>query len=116
MVRLLIDENVNHRILRGLRLRFKDLDYVAVQATSLRGEPDSTLLVWAEEQNRVVVTHDVQTMPGFALQRLRASLSIPGVIVVPERLPIGAAIEELSIVIECAQPEELRNRIVYLPL
>ena len=31
MLRLLIDENFDQRILRGLRLRFQQLDYVLAQ-------------------------------------------------------------------------------------
>jgi len=116
MLRLLIDENLNHRILRGVRLQIPNLDYVIVQATPHAGEADPSLLVWSAETDRVLVTHDVNTMPRFVAQRLRAHLSVPGVVVVRDRMPIGQAVEELAIVVECNQPQELRNRILYLPL
>ena len=35
MLRLLIDENFNQRILRGPRLRIPALDYVIVQETAM---------------------------------------------------------------------------------
>ena len=41
---------------------------------------------------------------------------MPGVIAVPDSLPIGQAIAELILVIECSQPNELENLVIYLPL
>jgi hypothetical protein len=40
MLRLLIDENVKQRILRGLRLRRPALDAVSVPATPMQGLRD----------------------------------------------------------------------------
>ena len=46
----------------------------------------------------------------------KAVLRMPGVIAVPDSLPIGQAIAELILVIECSQPNELENLVIYLPL
>ena len=59
MLRLLIDENFDRRILRGVKLRLPQLDYLAVQDTELKGIKDPPLLAWAAENNRVLVTHDL---------------------------------------------------------
>ena len=45
---------------------------------------------------RIIVTHDVNTIPKYAYDRVRAAQPMPGVIVIPEDLAIGAAIEELT--------------------
>ena len=45
MLRLLIDENFDQRILRGLRLRLPQLDYVILQLAGLSGISDPNLLV-----------------------------------------------------------------------
>ncbi len=87
MLRLLIDENFDHRILRGLKLRLPQLDYLAVQDTELKGIKDPALLAWAAENNRVLVTHDLKTMPKFACERVAAGQRMPGVIAVPKDLP-----------------------------
>jgi predicted nuclease of predicted toxin-antitoxin system len=58
MLRLLIDENLDHRILRGLKLRFPALDFVVVQDTELKGKEDPPLLAWAAEENRILLTHE----------------------------------------------------------
>ena len=47
MLRLLIDENLDQRILRGARLQLPSLDYLIVQETELQGAKDLTLLKWA---------------------------------------------------------------------
>ena len=100
MLRLLIDENLNHRILRGLKLRSPGLDFVIVQKTELRGVRDSVLLSRAAQQERILVTHDLKTIPKLAYERVRASQPMAGVIAVPKRLSIGQAIEELATLFE----------------
>jgi len=41
---------------------------------------------------------------------------MPGVLEVPELLPIGRAIEELLLVVQLTEPEEIRDRALRLPL
>jgi predicted nuclease of predicted toxin-antitoxin system len=88
MLRLLIDENFDQRILRGLKLKLPDVNYVVVQETELEGQRDPLLLEWAAKNQHIVVTHDVNTMPKYAHERVRASQSMAGVIVIPEDLAI----------------------------
>ena len=52
MLPLLIDENFDQRILRGLRLRLPQLDYVIVQDIGLGGLDDSALLAWSASEGR----------------------------------------------------------------
>jgi len=114
-MRLLFDENFNHRILRGLKLRRPNLDYEIAQRTEMQGGKDPALLAWAAERDRVLVTHDVNTIPKYVYERVAAGLPSPGVIVVPEDLRIGQAIEELLIIIECSDQSEYENRVVHIP-
>ena len=44
MLRLLIDENIDHRILRGLKLRLPAVDYLLVNQIAMSGVPDMELL------------------------------------------------------------------------
>jgi hypothetical protein len=116
MLRLLIDENLDHRILRGLRLRLPDLDFVVVQNTDLKGVKDPPLLAWAAEQNRILVTPDLKTIPKHAYERVETGTPIPGVIAVPDTLAIGQAIEELVTILTCSEQHEWENPVIYLPL
>lgn len=116
MIPLLIDENFDQRILRGLRLRMPQLDYLIVQEIGLSGLDDPALLEWAAAKGRVIVTHDVNTMTTFSSDRLKESLPMPGVIIVPEELSIGRAIDDLETIVECSLVDDLENQIQYLPL
>jgi predicted nuclease of predicted toxin-antitoxin system len=86
MLRLLFDENFNHRILRGVRAQLPDADLLTVQEAGLSGAPDPELLAWASWQDRILATHDVQTMLGFAYERIAAQEEMPGVFAVPKPL------------------------------
>ncbi len=116
MLRLLIDENFDQRILRGLKLEIPSIDYIVVQETNLKGLRDPLLLAWAAENQRIIVTHDVNTMPRHAYGRVRVGQLMPGVIVIPEDLAVGKAIEELGMLVECCEPEELNSQVKYLPI
>ena len=39
-----------------------------------------------------------------------------GIIAIPDDLPIGQAIEQLHIVVECLEENELENQVLYLPV
>jgi Domain of unknown function (DUF5615) len=116
MLALLIDENLDQRILRGLRLRVPQLDYLIVQDIGLGDLDDPALLECAAKQGRVIVTHDVNTMTKFSIERVRQSLPMPGVIIVPEQMKIGRAIDDLEFIIECSTAADIENQIQYLPL
>ena len=59
MLRLLTDENLNQRILRGLRRRLPKMDCLVVQHAGMAGFSDEWLLELAAIEGRVIVTHDV---------------------------------------------------------
>jgi len=65
---------------------------VIVQETELAGSKDSPLLAWAAEQQRILVTHDVNTVPKYVYDRIRAGAPMTSVIIVPEDPAIGNAI------------------------
>ena len=80
-----------------------------------KGFPDPLVLAFAARHGRVLVSHDVNTMPRHFREFISAQSS-PGLILIPQRLAIGAAIEELALVWECTEDTELLNRLMYLPL
>jgi predicted nuclease of predicted toxin-antitoxin system len=115
-MRLLIDENFNHRILRGLLIRLPALEHVVAQDVGLKGISDPLLLEWAAEHSCLLITHDVNTIPKYAYERITAGQPMAGVIVVPENLPIGEAIEELLTIVECSEQSEFENQVLHIPL
>jgi len=65
---------------RGLLRRLPSLDLVRVQDVDLNGKPDTIVLAWAAQENRLVMTHDFATMIDFANSRVADGLQMPGVI------------------------------------
>lgn len=111
----LADEDFRNAILRGLVRRMRTLDIVRAQDVGLAGKPDPAVLEWAAQHERIVLTHDVSTMPAHAYARLRAGLRVPGVCVVPQSLPVGQAIEDLLLAMTCGVDEDWENQVRYLP-
>src|SRR5688572_18275980 len=99
MLGILVDQDFDHDILRGLRLRLPILDAVTALQAGLDRKSDPEILAWAAGQNRVVVTHDRNTMPGHAYNLVRKGEPMVGVFVVPREMPVGTAIAELELLI-----------------
>lgn len=116
MLRLFLDENFHHDILRGLRRQLPEADLLTVQEAGLQGTPDPALLAWAAEHQRILVTHDLRTIPKHAFDRLAAGEHLAGVFALPDSVPIGDAIEHLVFLITCSQAGEWENRVTFIPL
>jgi predicted nuclease of predicted toxin-antitoxin system len=115
-VRFVADENFNRAILVGLQRRAEHSDVARVQDVGLRTADDPRVLQWAADQGRVLVTHDIRTIPDHAHERVSAGLPMPGVIIVRCVLPIAVVIDELVIIEAASDPEDWKDRVHYLPL
>ncbi len=116
MVRFLADENFNNQIVRAILRQNSDIDIVRVQDVDLSGADDPTVLAWAAQEGRIVLTHDVATMTTFAYQRIQAGLSMPGLFEVSRRVPVGLAIEEIILIAEYSIEGEWEGQVRFLPL
>ncbi len=116
MLKLAVDENFNGRILRGLRRALPDIDVVRVQDTQLAGAEDAEVLSWAAEERRILLTHDVSTMAGFAFERVQRGESMPGLVEVPVDLALGVAIADIVLVVTAGRAGEWEGRVLFLPL
>jgi hypothetical protein len=77
---------------------------------------DSALLNRAGELGRVLFTRDDDLL-AEATQRQRAGIPFAGVIFGHQlRVTIGACIGDLDIVSTVAEPEDLANAVLFLPL
>lgn len=115
-VKYLFDEDLNGRIVRGVRRRLLELHSFTVPEADLPDTSDPAVLDWAAAQGRVVITHDHRTMRAYAEERLKAGLPMAGLILVRQRAPVGQAIDDLVLVAEATTAEEWYGKIVFLPL
>jgi hypothetical protein len=116
VLRLAADENFNSDIVRGVLRQRPDLDIVRIQDVGLSGADDRTILEWAAGEGRLLLTHDVTTLTRYAYDRARAGQPMPGVFEVSRRVPLGQAIEDLLLLVECSREGEWEGQIRYLPL
>jgi predicted nuclease of predicted toxin-antitoxin system len=116
VIKLVSDENFDGDIWRGLRRRLPTLDIVRAQDVGLTATPDQTILAWAAAEGRVVLTHDRETMPNFAYDRVRAGQPMPGIFLVSDLMPKGQAIEEILLAVQCLSPGECTGFVTYFPL
>lgn len=110
------DEDFNNRIIRGIQRKDLTLDIVRIQDLELSDNSDPAVLEWCAREDRVLFTHDVNTMVKHAYNRIKSNKSLPGLIGVQQKCPIGQAIEDLSLLIKYLTSEEYKNRIIYIPL
>lgn len=115
MVRLLTDNDFNGRATRGLLRKRPGLDLVRVQDVGLATATDQEILAWAAANDRVVVTHDRNTMVGYALDRVAAGEPMPGVLAVALTAPVRRMVDDILLVDACSQHAEWANRVEYLP-
>lgn len=115
-LRFLADADLNKAIVTGLIRREPSLDFLTAQAAGLRGLSDVAVLALAAEQQRVLVSHDVNTMPNHFRRFHEAGSQSNGVFLIPQTLEIGTAIEELWLIWLATEASEWKGRIAWLPL
>ena len=115
-LKYLTDEDFDNRVLRGLLHRKPDLDIVRVQDVGLSEAADPDNLAFAAREGRILLTHDVSTIPPHVDERRSSGEPMPGVFEVPQGAPMGTVIEDLLLLAECSFEDEWEGQIIYLPL
>lgn len=115
-MRLLADENLNNHIYRSLLLQRPDQDIVRVQDVGLYGKSDPEVLAWALSEKRILITHDVRTIPALAMEWLSDNRAIPGILLIEQSAPVGQIIADLILILDASEQSEWDGQIHYLPL
>ena len=115
-MKFLTDENFEGAIFRGLIRHKPDIDLVRVQDVGLLEADDPTILEWAYQAGRILLTHDRRTMPRYAYQRMADGQSIAGMLVMKSTIPIGQAIADILLIEAVSTKDEWLNMIQELPL
>ncbi len=116
MLRLAADEDLDDRIVRGVRKRNPHVDIVRVQQAGLSGEDDPTVLRWAAAEGRVLFTHDSNTMIEYANRRVKNGEPMPGLFAVSREASIRTAIDDILLIAECSEDGEHEGRVDFVPL
>jgi hypothetical protein len=113
-LRFQADNDLNRAIIEGLRRREPSVSFQTAARAKFDRLPDREVLRRAANENRVLVSHDLNTLlPEF--QAFTEAVSSPGLVLIPQRLSIGLAIESLLLLWSVSEHDEWRNRICLLP-
>ena len=91
------------------------MDFLSANEAELEGVFDPEVLAIAAGQNRILVSHDMQTMPRHFGEFLMTGRTWPGVFLVNQYEAIGVIVDELVLIWGASDAEEWENRIVKLP-
>ena len=114
--RFLTDEDLHGQIIDGLRRREPTIDVLTVVEAGASGSSDSAVLDLAHAEDRIVVSHDVNTMRSAAEQRVAVGAGLTGLFLATQDKPIHVVIDSLLLIWAATEAEEWRDKIVFLPL
>jgi hypothetical protein len=114
-IRFQADADLNHILLLATIRREPDIDFQSALAAGLESLNDEQVLSAAAREGRILVTHDRRTMPKHFAEFISANTS-PGVLVIPQTLPVRYAVADLLLIWFTTEPKEWVNRICFLPL
>lgn len=89
---------------------------MTVQEAGLRTFDDPTILEWAAEEGRTLITRDLSTIPTFAHQRVAAGKAMPGAFALRKSATMAPVIEELAMIAGASDADEWVNQVIYVPL
>ena len=115
-LRFLADHNFNEAIISGVYLQDETVDILRVRQVGMQQTPDPEILEWAAHNGRIVLSHDVNTMEGYAYSRIVAGLPMPGLFTVAEGEPIGPVIQDIALAAVSSIEGEWENQVRRLPL
>ncbi len=113
-IKLYMDAHIPRAITHSLRL--SGIDVLTAQEDNSANLSDSQLLDRARTLQRVVFTFDDDLL-AIAAKRQREHVPFAGVIFAhPLRASIGTCVRDLAIIAKAAEPQDLADRVEFLPL
>jgi len=112
----LADNDLNDAIVVGVRRREPAAEFARLRDLGLATWSDTEILDFAARENRIVVSHDVNTMREAASTRLAAGLPMNGLLLAHQRTPVSAIIESLLLIWAASEAEEWACQVEFLPL
>ena len=114
-IRFQADADLNQIIVSVVLRRVPAIDFRTATTAGLAGLKDHEVLALAARDGRILVSHDQATMPRHFGEFIRSHRS-PGLIVVPQHLPLGEVVDDLILIWTATQAEEWTDRIAFLPV
>lgn len=104
-IRFQADADLRRPIITGLKRREPAIDFKTAQEAGLAGLDDLTVLGMAADEGRMLVSHDVSTMPENFVRFIQTRTS-PGVILIHSNCLITRPLRDYF---ACGLPPKLRT-------
>ncbi len=114
--RFLADHDVNERILAGVERREPLIDVARVRDFGLREANDGEVLTFADENDWLLISHDVNTMIAAAHQRVASGAGHAGLLMAPQSAAIRDVIFSLVLIWSATEFEQWRDQVAFLPI
>ena len=108
------DADFNNSAVVAVKRRWPLIDIRSAARLIPDGLPDVNILELAANQDRVLLTHDVSTMP-IHFERFIVGRQSPGIILVRQTRSLASIIEGIYLVGSEWTTEDLRNSVRWLP-
>jgi Domain of unknown function (DUF5615) len=116
-----LDEHLRGLLWRALQthnaggLAAVDVTHVGDPPDLPLGSLDPDILLWAERENRIVVTHDGSSMPGHLADHLAAGHRSPGVFIVRRRAKRSDVVFTLALYAHASDPGQWQDLFEWIP-
>jgi hypothetical protein len=120
VLRFVVDEDSRGILWRALRVHNRSTT-LPLDVTRVGDEPDLPLgledpqvLLWAERENRIVVSADRRTMAAYLASHLKAGHHLPGLFIILPSAKTRAVVEFLVTAAYASTSEEWLDQIVFI--
>lgn len=110
------DEDFNSGIVAGLRQKRPHIDIITAKDADLLHAPDPIVLAYAADHDRILLSHDVTTMPVHFDDFNLSGRESPGLMLIAQEVPVGRAIDAILFVWDLSELADWRNQRLFLPL
>lgn len=114
--RFLADHDLRERIVAGVLRRVPAAELLRCREVGLDRHPDPDVLDYAARHGLIVVSHDVNTMPASAYERLREGRIPAGLLMARQEDPIAPIIDSRVPIWLSTDAEEWHGTVEFLPL
>ena len=120
-LRYVLDENLRGPLWSLFTRHNRKGDYpvdvvrVGDQESVPLGTKDPELLRWAEDENRILISKDVRTIPAHLAIHLAAGRHSPGVMTLKTEVPLREILEFLVLAAYATDPPEWADASRYVP-
>jgi Domain of unknown function (DUF5615) len=113
--RFLADHDLNEHIVTGVLRREPTLEFGRVRDLEMSERSDAEVLAYAAAHRLIVISHDVNTMPSAAYERIRSGQKMSGLLMVKQSDPVGLIVASILLIWSASEAEEWESQVCSLP-